>query len=102
MGNLEKIGVFRGKYKSLKYPGFLIYSNPDIKIEDEIKIPKDTLFILEESICKDIESSPPQYYNESTIVKKLETSGIGRPSTYASIISTLYNRNYTILTNIPE
>ena len=100
--NLEKIGVFRGKYKSLKYPGFLIYSNPDIKVEDEIKIPKDTLFFLEESICKDIESSPPQYYNESTIVKKLETSGIGRPSTYASIISTLYNRNYTILTDIPE
>lgn len=100
--NLEKIGVFRGKYKSLKYPGFLIYSNPDIKAEDEIKIPKNTIFTLEESICKDIESSPPQYYNESTIVKKLETSGIGRPSTYASIISTLYNRNYTILTNIPE
>ena len=35
--NLEEIGVFRGKYKSLKYPGFLIYSNPDIKAEDEIK-----------------------------------------------------------------
>ncbi len=100
--NLEKIGVFRGKYKSLKYPGFLIYSNPDIKSEEEIKIPKNTIFTLEESICKDIESSPPQYYNESTIVKKLETSGIGRPSTYASIISTLYNRNYTILTHIPE
>jgi len=100
--DLEPMGVFRGKYKSLKYEGYLIYSNPDIKIEPNIKIPKDTIFTLEESICKDIESSPPQYYNESTIVKKLETSGIGRPSTYASIISTLYNRNYTILTNIPE
>ncbi len=100
--NLEPIGIFRGKYKSLKYEGYLIYSNPDIKVEPDIKIPKDTIFTLEESICKDIESSPPQYYNESTIVKKLETSGIGRPSTYASIISTLYNRNYTILTNIPE
>ena len=100
--DLEPMGIFRGKYKSLKYEGYLIYSNPDIKIEPNIKIPKDTIFTLEESICKDIESSPPQYYNESTIVKKLETSGIGRPSTYASIISTLYNRNYTILTNIPE
>ena len=100
--NLEPIGIFRGKYKSLKFEGYLIYSNPDIQIEDKIEIPKDTIFTLEEGICKDIESSPPQYYNESTIVKKLETSGIGRPSTYASIISTLYNRNYTILTDIPE
>ena len=100
--NLEPIGIFRGKYKSLKFEGYLIYSNPEIQIEDKIEIPKDTIFTLEESICKDIESSPPQYYNESTIVKKLETSGIGRPSTYASIISTLYNRNYTILTDISE
>jgi len=100
--NLESIGIFRGKYKSLKFEGYLIYSNPDIQIEEKIKIPKNTIFTLEESICKDIESSPPQYYNESTIVKKLESSGIGRPSTYASIISTLYNRNYTILTTIPE
>ena len=99
---IDKIGIFRGKYKSLKFEGYLIYSNPDIKIESDIKIPKDTIFTLEESICRDIESSPPQYYNESTIVKRLESSGIGRPSTYASIISTLYNRNYTILTTIPE
>ena len=53
-------------------------------------------------ICRDIESQPPQYYNESTIVKKLETSGIGRPSTYASIIATILNRNYTVVKTIPE
>ena len=45
-------------------------------------------------------SNPPGYLNESSIVKKLETSGIGRPSTYASLISTLYNRNYTEVKNI--
>ena len=53
-------------------------------------------------ICKDIESQPPQYYNESTIVKKLESSGIGRPSTYASIIATILNRKYTVVETIPE
>ena len=46
------------------------------------------------------ESNPPQYYNESTIVKKLESSGVGRPSTYASIVSTLYSRNYTVVKDI--
>tara|TARA_B100000902_G_C27272159_1_gene896856 strand:- start:1005 stop:1862 length:858 start_codon:yes stop_codon:yes gene_type:complete len=50
---------------------------------------------LKDAICKYVESNPPQYYNESTIVKKLENSGIGRPSTYANLIDTLYNRKYT-------
>ena len=40
-------------------------------------------------------SFKPHYYNESSIIKVLEKSGIGRPSTYSSIISILYNRNYT-------
>ena len=34
----------------------------------------------------------PSSFNESMVVKKLETSGIGRPSTYASLIQTLYLR----------
>ena len=53
--------------------------------------------LLDETEIKESESNPPQYYNESTIVKKLESSGVGRPSTYASIVSTLYNRNYTVV-----
>jgi len=100
--NLKNIGTFKGKFKSLKFEGYLIYSKEDIKTESMIEIPKDSIFKLETCICKDIESQPPQYFNESTIVKKLETSGIGRPSTYASIISTILNRNYTSIKTIPE
>ena len=95
---LTKIGIFEGKHKNLIYDGYLKYNK--IQLSDKLEIDSKTQFSLDVAECKEIFTNPPGYYNESSLVKKLETSGIGRPSTYASIVSTLYNRNYTIVKNI--
>ena len=94
-------GEFSGSQKFLQFPGFLNYSKNN-DIEKIHTFNKDTECILIKALGRIIKTNPPQYWNESSIVKHLETSGVGRPSTYASIINTLYTRNYTEIVTIDE
>jgi DNA topoisomerase-1 len=59
---------------------------PDLKVGDKMKL--DALNVTEH------ETKPPARYTEATLVQMLEKEGIGRPSTYASIISTIIDRGY--------
>ncbi|MBA3732094.1 MAG: type I DNA topoisomerase, partial [Gammaproteobacteria bacterium] len=95
---------FRATGSSVKDPGFmLVYreGTDDVKAEsDERLLPEldegeiiDLLGVRPEQHF----TEPPPRYTEATLVKTLEEYGIGRPSTYASIISTLQNREYAEL-----
>ena len=98
--SLKSKGYFQGNIKSLLFDGYLRYSDDKLEIKKELKDLPDKIYRLKSCNCEEVFSNPSGYLNESSIVKKLETSGIGRPSTYASLISTLYNRNYTEVKNI--
>ena len=64
---------------------------PPLKKGDELK--------LQEIVSDQHFTEPPPRFSEATLVKALEEYGIGRPSTYASIISTLRNREYVEMEN---
>ncbi len=85
----------------LKFDGFLkVYSNQS-KDDDEQILPEMSkgLINIEALIDEQHFTQPPPRYSEASLVKKLEELGIGRPSTYASIISTIANRGYAEIVN---
>ncbi|MEX2213973.1 MAG: type I DNA topoisomerase [Phycisphaeraceae bacterium] len=79
--------VFDGFYKVIGVP----------QVSDELTLPKleekQQLGALEIDPSQHFTSPPPRY-SEASLVKKLEAEGIGRPSTYASIINVIQNRKY--------
>ncbi|MDA7552163.1 type I DNA topoisomerase [Candidatus Pelagibacter sp.] len=85
----------------LKFDGFLkIYKNLS-KDDDENILPSISkgLINIEALLDEQHFTQPPPRYSEASLVKKLEELGIGRPSTYASIISTIANRGYAEILN---
>ncbi len=94
---------FTASGNSIVFPGFLrVYvegrDNPEAALEDkEVVLPPlqegDLLQVdkLQEEYHR---TKPPARYTEASLVQQLEKEGIGRPSTYASIINVLYERNY--------
>ncbi len=85
----------------MKFDGFLkIYNTPN-KDEEESILPevKKGPINIEALLDEQHFTQPPPRYSEASLVKKLEELGIGRPSTYASIISTIANRGYAEIIN---
>ncbi len=85
----------------IKFDGFLKIYNNQGKDDDENILPSVSkgLVNIESLIDEQHFTQPPPRYSEASLVKKLEELGIGRPSTYASIISTIANRGYAEILN---
>jgi DNA topoisomerase-1 len=88
--------LFRNNFYHLDFDGFFrvypyskpsnLQEKPNLSFNEEMKVVKIT--------SKEHLTQPPPRYNDASLVKTLESFGIGRPSTYAAIISVLEQRGY--------
>ncbi len=97
--------VFRCAHQSLRFAGFIAVYEEGRDEEDEAGgSPLPDLQVGEKARCTDIKkeqhfTQPPARYTEAMLVKAMEEKGVGRPSTYASIISTIQDREYVTKTD---
>jgi DNA topoisomerase-1 len=94
--------IFRANGSVITFPGFLaayediVEEKSDVD-ESDRRLPAMSVgekITVNEYSCEGHETKPPARYTEPTLVKKLEELGIGRPSTFASIMQTIQDRGY--------
>lgn len=91
--------IFKASGSSLRFSGFTKLYSMDEEDKESTNIPDIKInqkLTLKELDPKQHFTQPPARYTEATIVKALEENGIGRPSTYAPIISTIVDRGYVV------
>ncbi len=90
--------LFRASGSTTKFAGFSLLYSESKEEENSAKIPTDIArgdqLKLQELLPEQHFTKPPARYTEATLVKELEAQGIGRPSTYAQIITTIQDREY--------
>ena len=91
----EKIPDFSITGSQIKFPGWLL-GDPASR-GDDVELPKVVVgekLELKKISTEEKQTEPPGRYSEAGLIKELEKRGIGRPSTYASIIKTIEDRGY--------
>ena len=94
--------LFRSSHQSMKFAGFIAVYEEGRDEEDEATgSPLPDLQVGEKASIADIKkeqhfTQPPARYTEATLVKAMEEKGVGRPSTYATIVSTIQDREYVV------
>ncbi len=94
--------VFRSSHSSLRFSGFIaVYEEGKDEEDEAVGSPLPDLSEGERATHSDLKkeqhfTQPPARFTEATLVKAMEEKGVGRPSTYASIVSTILDREYVI------
>ena len=94
--------LFRSSHQSIRFPGFIaVYEEGRDEEGEAVGSPLPDLQEGDRALCTKIDKAqhftqPPARYTEASLVKAMEEKGVGRPSTYASIVSTIQDREYVI------
>ncbi|MDR0838700.1 MAG: type I DNA topoisomerase [Oscillospiraceae bacterium] len=94
--------LFRAKNESVKFPGFMAVYVEGADTEDEVstaplpELAEGSEVTLIGTKREQKFTQPPARYTEATLIKAMEESGVGRPSTYAPTISTIIDREYVV------
>ena len=94
--------IFRASHQSMRFPGFIaVYEEGRDDEGETVGSPLPDLQEGEQANASKIEkeqhfTQPPARYTEATLVMAMEEKGVGRPSTYATIVSTIQDREYVI------
>lgn len=86
--------IFRANGQIMKFDGFLKIYPQKYEETDLPELKEKEMLDLKEITPSQHFTKPPARYTEAGLIKELEENGIGRPSTYAPIISTIQDRNY--------
>ena len=97
--------TFRSSHQSMRFAGFIaLYEEGRDDEQEETGSALPDLQVAEQARAVGMEkeqhfTQPPARYTEATLVKAMEEKGVGRPSTYASIVSTIQDREYVLKTD---
>ena len=96
--------IFIATLENIDFAGYMIVYDNSLEDEEKVlgklEIKKNDILKLNKILITEEYTKLPSRYNEASLVKYLETHGIGRPSTFASIISKVIERNYVEIKNI--
>lgn len=92
----KKRYVFESEMQKVLFDGFLKVLNPEFVEKNQFVAPfkEGDAVSLKSLEVQEGKTNPPYRYNEATLIRILEEKGIGRPSTYAPIISLIQDKNY--------
>jgi len=92
---LKKGFYFALRFKKLKFPGYkVLFLKEDEDSSETPSLSRGDELLIENFEIKRFETSPPSRYTQASLIKKLESMGIGRPSTYPTIFDILFKRKY--------
>jgi len=88
--------LFQSEWHQVMFDGFLKLLNPDFvkNHQTAISLNADDPIVLKNINSEELETRPPPRYTEASLIKSLEEKEIGRPSTYAPIVSLIQDKNY--------